>query len=393
MDHTGRQKVICHSYFLVFGMFGVGLIAPLVKTFEDTYGLSHSQMGSLLGIGLIMLAVWSLIGGMLYDRFGARLVMFCSLILCAASAVAIRTTTSAVAFAAALLLFNSSNGMAQMINAYVGRLYGYGEKRKRGLNLFHGFMGVGRLISPAIVAACIASYSWRLSFDIAAVIFVIWAMLFLLGLRRRPGQAVPTQASPPEAHSNKGYLRDWRGWVCLAGVAIGTRRESVSISWLPNFLESEAGLEKQTALLALTAMLAGYAFVRIFMGLRRKKIGYGFVLTSLAAILGGYALILNFQHPLVLFPVSFLIGFGFGWHWPTLAGTVYDFTHKGHGTLTGVFMMATMTGAFIFLSGAGLLGDIFSLKTAMLIAPACGVVASLLYCVLIFASRRQAAAG
>ena len=53
MDPKTRQKILCHSYFMVFGMVGHAAVAPLVKSIEDTYGFSHTWMGALLGSGRV----------------------------------------------------------------------------------------------------------------------------------------------------------------------------------------------------------------------------------------------------------------------------------------------------------------------------------------------------
>ena len=48
MDSTARQKAVCHSYYVVFGMLGIGMLPPLVKSIEEAFGFTHTQMGLFL---------------------------------------------------------------------------------------------------------------------------------------------------------------------------------------------------------------------------------------------------------------------------------------------------------------------------------------------------------
>lgn len=62
-------------YYMLFGLVGTGLLVPLVRSFEDTYGLTHGQMGTLTGACSLLFAAAALTGGYIFDRYGPRWVL------------------------------------------------------------------------------------------------------------------------------------------------------------------------------------------------------------------------------------------------------------------------------------------------------------------------------
>ena len=101
MDIKTRYKAMCHSYYVLFGMVGIGILPGLIKNFEDTYGLSHTQIGTLMGIGSILNVVCSLIAGLLYDRYGAHSVLLWTMALYAFSALSISAASTILVFVVA----------------------------------------------------------------------------------------------------------------------------------------------------------------------------------------------------------------------------------------------------------------------------------------------------
>ena len=372
-------------------MFGAGVLPPLVKSLEDAYGLSHTQMGTSLGVAGAVAAVGGMVGGLLYDRFGARAIMTLAMALCAAAALCLYSAGTAAVFVVSLMFFMGANGLGQVVNPLISRLYG--RQRRRGMNLLHSFQGMGRLSAPLVVLVCMAVAGWRSAFILSAVAFVIWALLFFLGVKDGPGRAPTPPAGGGRFHWARKCLRDRRVLLGLVGMALGAGCESVTIMWLPNFLQREAAWpewvpnflqreapwSRDTALYTLTAVMVGYTAVRVFAGLRGRMVNFKFAVLSAAEIVLAFVLIVTATSRVVLFPAGVLLGFGFGWYWPSLAGAIYDCVPEGQGAVGGLFQVTCTSMAFIFLAAAGALGDAFSLLHAILLAPCCGVLSVLTY--------------
>lgn len=84
MNARTRCKALCHSYFMLCGM-AAGLVFPLVKSFEDTYGISHTQIGILLGASSVLVGLSTIMGGYIYDRKGPRVLLSVGTLLWALS--------------------------------------------------------------------------------------------------------------------------------------------------------------------------------------------------------------------------------------------------------------------------------------------------------------------
>jgi len=370
------NKAICHSYYLLFGLVGVGLLPPLVKSFEDSYGISHTTMGIVLGVGAVVLALASLGVGVWYDRRGGRAALSATMLLCAVSALGIYFTRSVVAFVALLLAFHLANGLGSVVSPLVAKLYA--EERTRGMNLLHAFQGVGRLLAPMLVAACIAlSGQWRAAFVVSAVLFGIWFPLVWFGLKETP--QVRSRQHHDTSFGAIAALHDRVVMLGVAGFFVLSGCEMTLMTWLPNFLESETQFGKTEALTALTAMMLGYTAIRIVLGLRRSRVTSLHIALSAIVLAAAFSLATKVSDQYLLYCLAFLMGLCFGPYWPSLAAAIYDYIPWGHGTLTGLFGIGSTTGAFVFVSAVGVLGDIVSLRYGLLIAPVCGILFAIAY--------------
>ena len=167
MGKSIPQKIVCHSSYLVFGLVGYGMLPPLVRPIEAAWDLSHSRMGVLLGMGNVVYAVASIIAGVFYDRFGARLVMAIAMAIAAVGAGCMAGAPVLWAFAAGLMIFVTGNATMQVVNPLVSKLYE--PHSGRGIGLLHAFQSIERLLAPMLVVACLATFgSWQATLVVSA---------------------------------------------------------------------------------------------------------------------------------------------------------------------------------------------------------------------------------
>jgi len=376
MTPARLNKTICHSYYVLYGLVGAGLLPPLIKSFEDSYQMSHTTMGIVLGVGAVVTSLASLVAGAWHDRQGGRVPLGATMAFCAASALGIYFAQSVVPFVALLLAFHIANGLGAVVNPLVAKLYA-GE-RARGISLLHAFQGVGRLLAPMLVAACIAlSGQWRVAFVVSAILFGIWFLLVWFGLK---------ETSPARSRQHRdtsfGAIATLRDPVVMLGVTGFFLLSGCEISlrtWLPNFLESETQFGKTDALTALTAMMLGFTIIRLVLGLRRFRVTSRHIALSAIVLAAAFSLVTKVSDRYLLYSLAFLMGLCFGPYWPALAAAIYNYSPWGHGTLTGLFNVGSTMGTFTFVSAVGVLGDIVGLRYGLLIAPVCGILFATAY--------------
>ncbi len=386
MEKTTRYKSVCHSYYLVVGMFGLGLMPALIKNVEEAFGFTHARMGLWMGLASVFFSMAALLGGALYDRWSARVVMNWVLVLSAVAAVCIAFAPVAGAFVAALLFFYFANGMGSFVNPLVGRFCR--RDQARGINLLHAFQGLGRLLGPVAVWLCLlVTGRWQPTFLVAAGAFAVCLVLASVGFRDLP----PHPPVPhPERKASSARRPDLTLLLGLSGFAFYVGCEAVLVTWIPNFLESEAGFGKFQALLALTLLMAGMTAMRLLLGLRRRVFGAKFIICSVAVSVAALLCLTNVSSALWLQPAAFLLGASIGGLWPYLMAEVFDYRRHQQGALTGVVMISGAAGAFLFLAVTGKMADAYGLGKALLIAPACAIIYAIIYCTFRQISRKKA---
>jgi fucose permease len=140
------------------------------------------------------------------------------------------------------------------------------------------------------------------------------------------------------------------------------------ICWIPNYLESEAGFPKTVALTTLTCMMAGTTATRLVLSRLRGPPRPAWLLAGGALLAAGYMLLTRTDAVLPLYGFGLLIGAAVGPHWPSLAAVVYAAAPRGHGALTGLFVLASTLGALLSMSAIGWFGDRFGLERALFAA-------------------------
>ena len=342
-------------------MAGPGLLPALIKSLEDAFGLSHTIMGIVVSLGMAAMAGGSVVSGFWFDRSTARRVLVCGTGLYAVSALALFSAQRVWLFVGVMLALQFSNGLTQAIHVVVGRLYA--ERRSTGLSLAHGLTGAGMLVAPLLVMFVIrVSGGWRASFLISAAVFAAWFLLFILVFREPPA---PEQTSGSD---HELVMPRRQVLIGLTALACGSALELPLLSWLPTCLESEIGFSKSAALTHLAFVMMGYTAVRLFLGLRHRRIrpvfvGAGWVLMCLCLLaLFSFGLRMGFAAYLL----GFVIGMCFGPYWPTMAAMLYDVTPHSHGRLTGLLVVASTAGAFVSVSATGWLGDMVGLRYALI---------------------------
>lgn len=375
LRHSGQNRdiTLCLLYYIVFGMLGAGIVPGIVKSFETTYNLSHTVMGTILGIGAVLAATGAVLSGILSDRFGSTRMLVVSMGIITLGALGLWLLQSTAGAIGALLVFAIGNAATGPINGLIVKLYG--RTHSQGINLLHGLQGVGRLLSPLAVALCLQiSTRWQTVFLLSAVAHITYGFLFF-SIREPSG-------------SQKGALRlkqlfsTLRNPYLLLGLIPFTFLsgcEKTLLTWTANYLETEGGFLRQQALLGLTFMMVGYTAVRLLVGVTKISVGPGFILGCLCLNIGGVCSIILFRKIAIIYIFCMILGFSFGTFWPSTASLLFDRLHGGHGLLVGLFSLGGTIGSTISLTMTGVLADSFSLGVTLAVAPLCTVFFMMLY--------------
>ena len=342
----------------------MGLIPGLIRSFEETFVLSHTWMGAILATGAVLYSVLAIVFGLIADRRGYRFVLIVSTALIAVSAALLWQSPVKLIAVVALLIFYANYANESLINGLTFVLYG--EKSAKGMNLLHGIHSGGRMLAPLLITLMIAvTGTWRTVFLVSMVVNLI-LLIPLSAMRKSP---VPGSF---EGTSLKESLLILRLPPVLLGVMafvflVGC--EMTLIGWVANYLETETDLSREQALIGLTAMMAGFTGIRLVLGLIHFEFTPGLVLLALAVIGASYVGLAVASNPLLIYGICFLLGVSLGPNWPMTANLLFRVLPGGRGLLSGLFFLGGMIGIMVFSGVTGVLGDMFSLRIALGIAP------------------------
>jgi sugar phosphate permease len=261
--------IMCLMYFIAYiDRVNISVAGPLLR---QEMGLSPTQLGLVFSAFAYPYAAMQILGGWLADKFGPRLVLTALSLIWAAA-----TIMSGLAWGvASLVVFRFLLGIGEG-GAFptATRAFTYwmplGE-RGFAQGITHSFARLGGAVTPPIVLAIVAAYSWRESFIVLGVISLIWTILYLwlfrntplehkwikpaelaeIGVRSEEMKKAAKSKTPWKEMISKMWLvtfvdfcYGWSLWVFL--------------TWLPSYLKDARGFDlKQLALFTSLPLLAG----------------------------------------------------------------------------------------------------------------------------------------
>ena len=368
------NKTVTLLASLVFGMLGIGVIPGLVQSFETTYGLSHTSMGLLLALcsaGFILSAILS---GIIADRLGIRRVLLATIALTASSAMIIRLLEWRPAFIVALAVFHMGSAHYTVLNSFVLSLYE--TRQTQGMNIFHAWQGIGRLLAPLLTALVISvTQSWTNVFLLSFLAYGLLGALF---------------AKMPKCHDHSanervslskviGHMANAKTMLGIVAFFFLAGSELTLITWLAAYLETNAYLPQAQALYGLTFMLVGFTGIRFAIGILSIPVGKIFMVGALLLNIACCVGLLFVRALPLLYVMCVGLGLSVGAFWPCLASLLPRRLSIGRGLLMGLIALGSALGSLIFLSLVGWLADIFSLRIIFLVAPVCTIIFVALY--------------
>lgn len=188
-------------WFLVFWLFVLSAVSYLDRvnfsiaggSIEDTYHLSHLQLGNVFTAMLVGYGLFQTIGGWLADRFGPRRVLTAGVMWWGVFTALTALVPSRVA--GALFLFM---GVRFLLGAGEAVIYPSANQftarwiplRERGIAngwIFAG-VGAGAGLTPLLITHVMLRYGWRTSFWVCAVIGFIAGAIWYLAARDTPAE-------------------------------------------------------------------------------------------------------------------------------------------------------------------------------------------------------------
>ncbi|MBP9062257.1 MAG: NarK/NasA family nitrate transporter [Aquabacterium sp.] len=237
---------VCFMVWMMFGVIGI----PLKKTL----GLSNAEFGLLTAMPVLTGSLVRVPLGIWTDRFGGRIVLFVTMMLCVPPIYLMSYATAYWHFLVVGMFVGLAGGTFSVGTPYVARWF---PREKQGFAM--GVFGAGnsgaavnKFIAPAIVVAA----GWTMVPQVYAAIMLGTAIVFWLGSAHDPAHLVP--ASKGGFMAQLQALKDPRVLKYCQYYSIVFGGYVALALWMVQYYVGEYGLDiRVAALLAACFSLPG----------------------------------------------------------------------------------------------------------------------------------------
>lgn len=331
----------------ISGIIPAGLLPANVLNIEQDYGLSHAQMGRIVGLCMILAGgSGGLIGGWLCGKIGALRNVMLALVLGAASLGTIGLAHSLAATVSGLAGYFFAMGFMGSANALAAHML---SDRHRGISLLHASNAAGKLAGP-MLALLFLYGAWRMSFLAAAVLPVVLVAPALLA----HGNGDRSIGRKPRDASRAGAAF----WLAITGFALIAGSEIAVALWIPAFGQKVRGFSPPQANALLSLFLLGMVSGRLGAGALSKKIPPKLSIGLCGSMTVMAAAVVGFTSYLLVAVSIMLLGLAFSAVWPSYFAHLSRAYPAHLGLMSGAAVLSTQIGFAACSYASGRLADL-----------------------------------
>ena len=235
------------------------LLLPLMfPVFMKTFGLSYSELGFLMTVFFVVSGIGQASAGFVVDRFGARPVMYGSLLVLSLACVVASLAQSYIGLMLAAAMLGVGNCSFHPVDFTILNQRISTPRLGYAFSV-HGLTGnLGWAAAPAFLMGITALAGWRAAYVAAALLYA--GILALLVLRKDLLLTTPRPKAPAghTGESDLAFLRLPVVWWCFTFFLLSTMTLAVVQNFSVPILKALQNVSLETASMTLTAyMLCG----------------------------------------------------------------------------------------------------------------------------------------
>ena len=349
-----RSLLFIALALLLWGL-GEGMFFNFVPIYLDRqFTLSEYQIGLVLGAFGFSMAITHIPAGRLADRMGRRPLLVAAWLLGLVSTLVMGLALALPVFLIGLFGYGLTAGVSSPLSSYVTAARG-NWPIGTVLSLTTATFGLGMALGPITGGWIGDSYGMRMSFLVAAAIFVV-SNIFIFLIARQPIDRHNPEAPPPNLMSNRRFV------ILMGVLAFAIFSMYLSQPLTPNFLEGVRGLSlSETGIIFTAGALGNSMLAMLFSRVPPRR---GFLFAQALVIL--FALFIWKGTSLPVYVLGYFLLGGFRAGRPMVMAQARELVHDSQmGVTYGV--METI-GAVIFILTPPLAGILFE-RDPMIVYP------------------------
>jgi MFS family permease len=349
-----RNLPFVASALLLWGL-GEGLFFNFIPIYLDRqFLLSEYQIGVVLGVFGLSMAITHIPAGRLADRLGRRPLLLIAWVLGLISAVVMGLALSLPLYLVGLFGYGLTAFVSSPLSSYVTAARGNWQV-STVLSLTSATFGLGMVLGPVTGGWIGDHYGMRTSFLVASVVFV-FSNIVMFFIEAQPIDHHDPEAPPPNLIHNKPFI------VLLSVFAFAIFSMYLAQPLTPNFLEGVRGLSlSDTGIIFTAGALGNSLMAMLFSRIQPQR---GFLLAQTLVILFATSIWKGTSLP--IFALGYFLLGGFRAGRPMVMAQARELVHESQmGFSYGI--METIS-AIIFILTPPLAGILFE-RDPMIVYP------------------------
>ena len=364
-----RTRLACYStYFTISSVF---CLPPLLfVTFREMYGISWTQLGTLVVANFLTQMLVDLIFTFFSKKFNVKLVLRAMPLITSLGLLVyaifpmLFPNAAYIGLLSGTVIFSVAAGFAEvLLSPTVAALPS--DNPKRDMSILHSLYAVG-IFSVAVIGALYLRFIGEKYWNCLALFFaalpIISAVLFFTS-------PIPDISGGADVISASKHKNKTVGIVlCAVAIFLGSCAENVMSNWISGFMEAELKIDKLTGdLLGMATFAVMLGIVRIWYARWGKRI-FRVLFVGMIGATACYLVAGLSTHPASAIAACILAGAFTSMLWP---GTLIILEEKipGAGVAAYALMAASGDlGASFAPQLMGVIADYSGLKTGMLVS-------------------------
>ena len=331
------------------------ILSSTVEEVESIFTVGAASFAFASGIYFFFYAPSQLVSGLFVDWVGSRYVLFASGLLCGLSTLIFALGHDFIALATARAISGFASGVPLLVAIYLASIWLPLNRLPLATGLSNGLGALGSFLAVWFLPALIGMSSWATVMFWFTGVWVLFSILMLVMVPRRPEWAMPSGHIPDIRKVLSGVLvvlRIKRFWVLTMIASCNVSPLAILGGlWGARYLELIRGWSHSDASLAAGTVFLGFTVGAILSGF----IGQSRVLVRLAAIGAGLVsalatmglVLLGHYPPTVGIGLMFFVGVGTGFV-SLMYALVAIITKPEHRAIgTALILFPTMAGSGI----------------------------------------------
>ena len=231
------------------------LLLPLMfPVFMKTFGLSYAELGALMSVFFVVSGVGQASAGFVVDRFGARPVMFASLLTFTLACGVVSQADSYAGLMLGSALLGIGNCAFHPVDFTILNQRVSAPRLGYAFSA-HGLTGnLGWALAPVFMVGLSGAFDWRVAYLSAGLLF--FAIFVLLWWRRALLQTdVIVHAQVDNAPHTLAFLKIPVVWWCFTFFLLSTMTLAVVQSFSVSILQAMHQVSFEAATMTLTAYM------------------------------------------------------------------------------------------------------------------------------------------